>query len=65
MYMFDKQWPGFEKVYDDSQQGYTLAHYDTYGRLIGPLKIWKINPPASIKTDNYYLNQSATPRDLI
>ena len=65
MFLFEKQWPGFEKVYDDTEKGYGLIHYDSYGRLIGPLKIWKINPPVQIPIDPYYLDFKPTPRDLI
>ena len=51
----DKAWEGFEKVYDDSAQGYGLAYYVRYGRLIGPLKIWELSYGSDIKENPIYL----------
>ncbi len=56
MFLFDKNWKGFKKVYDDSSFGYQLAFYKPFGRLVGPLKIWKISYPSDIKIKEKYLS---------
>ncbi|MBI2672605.1 glycosyltransferase family 39 protein [Candidatus Woesearchaeota archaeon] len=61
LYLFDKssqnteEWKGFEKIYDDSINGYGLAYYANYGRMIGPLKIWKTSYDNDIKANPIYL----------
>ena len=55
MFLFNKNWTGFELVYDDSTAGWPLMYIENYGRLIGPLKIWKINYPPDIKINPKYL----------
>jgi len=42
LFLFEEDIPGFELAYDDSDL-YNLAIYG--GRLMGPLKIWKVNYP--------------------
>ncbi len=56
MFLFDKEWEGFTKVYDDSTKGFQLVFYEPTGRLVGPLKIWKINYPEHIKIKPEYLS---------
>lgn len=45
LYLFNQQVPGFEEVYNDQVP---LALYQ--GRIIGPIKIWKINYPPGTET---------------
>ncbi|MBI2148941.1 hypothetical protein HYU23_04625, partial [Candidatus Woesearchaeota archaeon] len=56
LYLFNQKNPYFELVYDDSN---TIPLSLYAGRIIGPIRIWKINYPDNIKlTDselNYYL----------
>jgi len=70
LYLFDKnkdnskEWEGFEKIYDDSQNGYTLAFYPRYGRIIGPLKIWKVTYSKDIKSNPAYLKTEVPNPDV-
>ena len=52
MYLMDKEWDGFKKVYSDDQY-IPLALYN--GRLIGPTKIWEISYPSYIEFKPEYL----------
>tara|TARA_Y100000310_G_scaffold345815_1_gene470402 strand:- start:16349 stop:19057 length:2709 start_codon:yes stop_codon:yes gene_type:complete len=51
LYLFDKQTPNFELVYND-EDSLPLAVFN--GRIIGPIKIWKINIPDYIKENPIY-----------
>ena len=50
LFLFNKQWPGFELVYED-KSNWPLMYVINYGRIVGPLKIWKINYPPGTKTN--------------
>ena len=60
LYLFDKdgkknkEWEGFEKIYDDSELGYNLMVYPEYNYVKGPIKIWSLNYDSSIKINPYY-----------
>lgn len=60
----DKNWEGFEKVYDDTDKGYTLAYYIRYGRMIGPMKIWKLIYSDKIKVNPDYLKTEVPNPDI-
>ncbi len=70
LYLFDKNtansndWKGFEKVYDDTGNGYTLAYYIKFGRLIGPMKIWKLSYSNEIKENSIYLKTEVPNPDV-
>ena len=54
LYLFEQQNPhfdtsAFEEIYGTSKSGVPLAIYQN--RLIGPIKIWKINYPEGFKVD--------------
>jgi hypothetical protein len=51
LYLFGQEWDGFTLAYSD-EQSLPLAVYG--GRVIGPLKIWKIDYPPSIPYNSYY-----------
>ncbi|MFH1331677.1 MAG: STT3 domain-containing protein [archaeon] len=53
-YMFGKESEYFELVYNDEQE-MPLAIYN--GRIIGPLKIWKINYPEGMQVNQTYLQR--------
>ena len=58
MFLFNKKWPGFELVYDDSLEYsfiYIPKDKDRSSKIIGPLKIWKINYPPGIEINPEYL----------
>ena len=49
LYLLDKKTKNFELVYKDDLP---IAVYN--GNIIGPIKIWKINPPKNIKINPVY-----------
>ena len=51
LYLFDKETDNFELVYNDNNN-LPLSLFQ--GRIIGPLKIWKVNAPESIKINPVY-----------
>ncbi|MDD5178466.1 MAG: STT3 domain-containing protein [Candidatus Nanoarchaeia archaeon] len=51
LYLLEEKSEAFELVYNDESLGVPLSYYN--GRIIGPLKIWKINYP-----DNFVVNES-------
>ena len=51
LYLFGKPGKYFNLVYNDENQ-LPLAYYN--GRIIGPLKIWKINYPENLQVPEYY-----------
>ena len=53
LYLLEEQIPGFKIVYTDESQ-IPLALYQ--GQQIGPLKIWQVDIPDSIKIKPEYLN---------
>ncbi len=60
----NKDWEGFENIYDDSTQGYSLAYYVRFGRLLGPLKIWAIYYGNDIKENPIYLKSELPNPDV-
>ncbi len=52
LYLFGQEWEGFKIAYSDEGQ-LPLAIYPQ-GNLYGPLKIWEVNPPASIQEKEIY-----------
>lgn len=54
LYLFGKDSKNFEVAYSDEGAGAPLAIFS--GRLIGPLKIWKVNYPADIKKNPVYVS---------
>ena len=53
LYMYGEDDPNFKLVYQDE---IPLVYYQ--GRLIGPIKIWSVEYPTTIKSDSYYLEWS-------
>jgi hypothetical protein len=53
LYMYGEDDPNFKLVYQDE---IPLVYYQ--GRLIGPIKIWSVEYPTTIKSDSYYLERS-------
>jgi len=50
LYMYGETDPNFKLVYSDNNP---LGIYQ--GRVIGPIKIWEVEYPAGVKTDDFYL----------
>jgi len=50
LYMYGETDPNFKLVYSDSNP---LGIYQ--GNVIGPIKIWEVEYPAGVKTDDFYL----------
>lgn len=56
LYLFGKESKNFEVAYSDDETGAPLAIFS--GRLIGPLKIWRVNYPPNIKANPVYVSTS-------
>ncbi len=54
LYLFGKDSKNFKVAYSDEETGAPLAIFS--GRVIGPLKIWKVNYPPDIKVNPVYLS---------
>jgi len=65
MFLFEKEWNGFKLVYNDAKSSNNqLIFYAPQGRIVGPLKIWEINPPSNIQIKPEYL-QTTYPKDVL
>ncbi|MBU2637810.1 MAG: hypothetical protein KJ955_02460 [Nanoarchaeota archaeon] len=61
LYLLNQNWPYIKLAYSDENTGMPLALYQ--GRLIGPMKIWKVDYPEGLNVPpEYYKNELPDPR---